>query len=134
MRHRKATKKLGRSGSHRDALIASLACGLILDKRIRTTVAKAKLVRPAAEKLITMARRDSVAARRLALARLRREDCVHELFTALAPRFAGRPGGYTRIVRLGTRTGDGAEMVLLEWVDVALPAKAETKSEDAEAA
>ena len=119
MRHRKDDKKLGRSGSHRRALVASLVCGLIQEKRIRTTLPKAKIARRAAEKMITLARHDTVAARREAVAKLRRKNCVRELFNTIAPQYEGRRGGYTRIVRLGARAGDGAEMAMLEWVDLA---------------
>ena len=117
MRHRKDDKKLGRSGAHRRALVASLVCGLIQDKRIRTTLPKAKLARKTAEKMVTLARQDTVATRRAAIAKLHRKNCVYELFNTIAPKCAGRKGGYTRIARIGTRGGDGADMAILEWVD-----------------
>jgi len=130
VRHRKDYKKLGRTGAHRKALIASLVCGLIQEKRIRTTLPKARIARRAAEKFVTLARRDTVAARRVAIARLHRKNCVRELFDTIAPQYEGRSGGYTRIVRLGSRAGDGAEMAVLEWVDLA-HAEADADSETA---
>ena len=117
MRHRSLVKKLGRSVSHRKALMATLVCALIERKRIKTTLPKAKEARRMAERLVTLARVDSVAGRRRAVSRLRRQDCVKELFEQVAPRYTERPGGYTRITKLGPRKGDGAEMALLEWVD-----------------
>ena len=117
MRHRKEDKKLGRSSSHRKALVAALVCGLIQEKRIRTTLAKARVARRGAEKLVTLARRGTIAARRRAVSQLRRKNCVTELFDTIVPRLEGRNGGYTRIVKLGSRGGDGAEMAILEWVD-----------------
>ena len=117
MRHQRAGKKLGRDASHRRALYANLASALIEHGRIRTTEAKAKAVKPIAEQMITLARRGDVHARRQALAYLRSQDVVHVLFAEVAPRFVDRPGGYTRIVKLGPRNGDAAEMVYLEFVD-----------------
>ncbi|HXF98395.1 MAG TPA: 50S ribosomal protein L17 [Gaiellaceae bacterium] len=117
MRHQKAGKKLGRDAEHRRALYANLAASLIVHGRVRTTVAKAKAAKPLAEKLITLGRRGDLHARRQALAVLRSNDVVHRLFAEVAPRFADRPGGYTRIVRLGPRQGDAAEMAYLELVD-----------------
>jgi large subunit ribosomal protein L17 len=117
MRHHRAGKKLGRDASHRKALYANLAGSLIEHGRIRTTEAKAKAVRPFAEQMITLGKRGDLAARRQALAELRSQDVVHQLFAEVAPRFAERPGGYTRIVKLGPRHGDAAEMAYLELVD-----------------
>ena len=117
MRHRRAGKKLGRDSAHRKALYSNLAGQLIEHGRIKTTAAKAKAVKPFAEQLITLGKRGDLHARRLALAELRSQDVVHQLFAEVAPRFADRPGGYTRIVRLGPRNGDAAEMVYLELVD-----------------
>ncbi len=117
MRHRKSGKKLGRDSAHRRALYANLAASLIVHGRVRTTVAKAKAAKPLAEKLITLGRRGDLHARRQALAILPTNDVVHRLFAEVAPRFDDRPGGYTRIVRLGPRPGDAAEMVLLELVE-----------------
>ena len=117
MRHRRAGKKLGRDSAHRRALYSNLAGALIEHGRIKTTVAKAKAVKPFAEQMITLGKRGDLHARRLALAELRSQDVVHLLFAEVAPRFAERPGGYTRIVKLGPRLGDAAEMVYLELVD-----------------
>ncbi|HET8607796.1 MAG TPA: 50S ribosomal protein L17 [Gaiellaceae bacterium] len=117
MRHAKAGRKLGRDSAHRKALYANLACALIEHGRIRTTEAKAKSVKPIAERMITLGRRGDVAAQRQAAAYLRSKDVVHKLFSEVAPRFADRPGGYSRIVKLGPRQGDAAEMVYLELVD-----------------
>ncbi len=117
MRHQRAGKKLGRDSAHRKALYANLAGALIEHGRIRTTEAKAKAVKPMAEKMITLGRRGDIHARRQAIAFLRSQDVVHKLFSEVAPRFADRPGGYSRIVKIGTRQGDAAEMVYLELVD-----------------
>ncbi len=117
MRHRRAGKKLGRDSAHRKALYSNLAGALIEHGRIKTTEAKAKAVKPFAEQMITLGKRGDLHARRLALAELRSQDVVHLLFADVAPRFADRPGGYTRIVKLGPRLGDAAEMVYLELVD-----------------
>jgi large subunit ribosomal protein L17 len=117
MRHRQAGKKLGRDSAHRRALYSNLAGALIEHGRIKTTQAKAKAVKPFAEQMITLGKRGDLHARRLALAELRSQDVVHLLFAEVAPRFAERPGGYTRIVKLGPRLGDAAEMVYLELVD-----------------
>jgi large subunit ribosomal protein L17 len=117
MRHRRAGKKLGRDSAHRKALYSNLAGALIEHGRIKTTEAKAKAVKPFAEQMITLGKRGDLHARRLALAELRSQDVVHQLFADVAPRFVDRPGGYTRIVKLGPRLGDAAEMVYLELVD-----------------
>ena len=117
MRHHRAGKKLGRDSAHRRALYANLAGSLIEHGRIRTTEAKAKAVKPFAEQMITLGKRGDLAARRQAIAELRSQDVVHQLFADVAPRFADRPGGYTRIVKLGPRPGDAAEMAYLELVD-----------------
>ena len=117
MRHRRSGRKLGRDASHRKALYANLASALIEHGRIKTTAAKAKEVRPVAEQMITLGRRGGVHARRQALKLLRSQDVVHKLFSEVGPRFVDRPGGYSRIVRIGPRQGDAAEMVYLELVD-----------------
>ena len=117
MRHARAGKKLGRDAAHRRALYANLAGALIEHGRIQTTEAKAKAVKPVAEQMITLGRRGDLAARRQAVAFLRSKDVVHKLFADVAPRFADRPGGYARIVKLGPRYGDAADMVYLELVD-----------------
>jgi len=117
MRHRVAHRKLGRRTEHRLSLLRNLAMGLILHERIRTTLAKAKELRPFAERLITLGKRETLHARRRALSILPREDAVAKLFDKLSARFATRPGGYTRILRLAPRRGDGAPMALIELVD-----------------
>ena len=117
MRHRRSGRKLGRDPSHRKALYANLVGSLIQHGRIRTTVTKAKAVKPFAEQMITLGKRGDLHARRLALAELRSQDVVHKLFSDVGPRFADRQGGYLRIVRIGPRPGDSAEMVYLELVD-----------------
>jgi large subunit ribosomal protein L17 len=117
MRHRRAGKKLGRDAAHRKALYSNLAGALIEHGRIKTTEAKAKAVKPFAEQMITLGKRGDLHSRRLALAELRSQYVVHQLFADVAPRFAARPGGYTRIVKLGPRNGDSADMVYLELVD-----------------
>jgi len=121
MRHHRSGRKLGRDASHRKALYANLTSALIEHGRIRTTAAKAKEVRPVAEQMITLGRRGGVPARRQALAYLRSQDVVHTLCSDAAPRFADRPGGYSRIVRIAPRQGDSAEMVYLELVDYVPP-------------
>jgi len=117
MRHQRSGKKLGRDSAHRKALYANLTSSLIDHGRIRTTETKAKAVRPIAEKMITLGRDGSIHARRQALAFLRGQEIVHKLFSEVAPRFVDRPGGYTRIVKLGPRQGDAAPMAYLELVD-----------------
>jgi large subunit ribosomal protein L17 len=117
MRHGMQGRKLGRDSSHRRALFANLACSLIEHGRIKTTEAKAKAVKPYAEKMITLGRRGDLHARRQALAELHSQERVHQLFSEIAPRMADRPGGYTRIVKIGPRQGDAAAMVFLELVD-----------------
>jgi large subunit ribosomal protein L17 len=121
VRHQRKGKKLGRDPAHRKALYSNLAGALIEHGRIKTTEAKAKAVKPIAEKMITLGRRGDLAARRQALAYLRSQEVVHQLFADVAPRFADRPGGYARIVKLGPRYGDAAEMVYLELVDYVPP-------------
>jgi large subunit ribosomal protein L17 len=123
MRHKRNTVKLGRSQAHRDALLANQVISLIEHSRIKTTLAKAKAVRPFAEKLVTIGRKNSLHARRLALAYLmHNQTAVKDLFEKVAPRTAGRHGGYTRIIKLGQRHSDASEMAYLEWVDQATPA------------
>jgi len=117
MRHAKAGRKLGRDSAHRKALYSNLTGALIEHGRIETTEAKAKAVKPFAEKMITLGKRGDLHARRQALAALRSNDIVHHLFAEVAPRFTERAGGYTRIVKLGPRLGDAADMVYLELVD-----------------
>ncbi|MFT4692328.1 MAG: 50S ribosomal protein L17 [Verrucomicrobiia bacterium] len=141
MRHLKRTAKLGRKGDHRNAMLANMVRSLIKKKRITTTLAKAKAARPVAEKMITLGKKNTVHARRIAAARLKtsartffrgkptmkgkevrekwraEEDVVHILFDDIAPGFKERPGGYTRILKLGRRRGDAAETAILEWVE-----------------
>jgi large subunit ribosomal protein L17 len=129
MRHRRAGTKLSRDAAHRKALYANLTGALLTHGRIETTVTKAKAVRPHAEKMITLGRRGGVHARRQALAFLRSQDVVHKLFSEVGPRFEGRDGGYTRVVKLGSRLGDSAEMAYLELVDFAPRQREEEKAE-----
>ncbi len=129
MRHHRAGKKLGRDASHRKALYSNLAGALIEHGRIETTVAKAKAVRPIAEQMITLGRRGDLHARRQAMAYLRSQQVVHTLFAEVAPRFKDRAGGYSRIIRIGPRPGDAAEMAYLELVDFSAEEQAEEKAE-----
>jgi large subunit ribosomal protein L17 len=117
LRHHKTGRKLGRDSAHRKALYANLCCSLFEHGRIRTTEAKAKEVRPVAEQMITLGKRGDVHAHRQAVAFLRSKPVAHALFTEIAPRFSDRPGGYTRIVKIGPRPGDAAPLVYLELVD-----------------
>ncbi|HEY1583886.1 MAG TPA: 50S ribosomal protein L17 [Chthoniobacterales bacterium] len=119
MRHQKKTVKLGRTAEHRKALLANQVCSLIEHQRIKTTLAKAKAVRPLAEKMVTLGKNGSLHARRTALSVLRQKDAVKKLFDEIAPRSAERKGGYTRIIKLGQRKSDAAEVAFLEWVDAA---------------
>ena len=139
MRHLKRTAKLGRTGEHRNAMLANLVCSLIKHKRVTTTLAKARAARSVAEKMVTLGKSGSIHDRRLAAARLHQEDAVKILFNEIAPSQKERHGGYTRIVRLGTRQGDAGQKAILEWVDLPLPAEtsapesaSETKSEEKE--
>jgi large subunit ribosomal protein L17 len=117
MRHQRAGRKLGRDSAHRKALYANLAVALIENGRIKTTEAKAKEVRPFVEQMITLGKRSDLAAHRQAVGVLRSKSAAHTLFSEVAPRFAERPGGYTRVVKLGPRQGDAAPMAYLEFVD-----------------
>ncbi|MBA2433617.1 MAG: 50S ribosomal protein L17 [Verrucomicrobiota bacterium] len=119
MRHQKKTVKLGLTAAHRKALLANQVCSLIEHQRIKTTLAKAKAVRPLAEKMVTLGKNGSLHARRTALAVLRQKDAVKKLFDDIAPRSAERKGGYTRIIKLGQRKSDSAAVAFLEWVDAA---------------
>ena len=110
MRHRKKGRQLSRTASHRKAVLRNLATSLFVHERIETTTAKAKELRPYAERLITLARRGDVHSRRLAGQKIQDRDALGKLFDDIAPRFADRPGGYTRILKLGNRKGDAAEM------------------------
>jgi len=128
MRHRKKTVKLGRTSAHRNELLANLVCALIDNKRIKTTLPKAKAARSLAEKMVTLGKKGTLAARRQAISTLKQTDSVKELFDSVAPTFADRAGGYTRIVKLGRRISDSSEMVLLEWVDSIAAPVAESKA------
>src|SRR5437016_1570724 len=119
MRHQKKTVKLGRTAEHRKALLANQVCSLIEHQRIKTTLAKAKAVRPLAERMVTLGKNGSIHARRTALATLRQKNAVKKLFDDIAPRSAERNGGYTRVVKLGQRKSDSAPMAFIEWVDMA---------------
>ena len=119
MRHQKKTVKLGRTAEHRKALLANQVCSLIEHTRIKTTLAKAKAVRPFAEKMLTLGKRGTLHDRRNAIAYLHQPAAVKKLFEEIAPRSAGRNGGYTRIIKLGPRMSDSAPMAYLEWVDIA---------------
>ena len=133
MRHQRKTVKLGRTQGHRDALLANLAVSLIEHGRIKTTVAKAKAVRPVIEKLVTKAKTGTLHSRRMALADLRHNTgAVSKLFTEIGPLNAERKGGYTRIVKLGMRRSDAAEMAIIEWVDMPASSKPEPKAEGKE--
>jgi large subunit ribosomal protein L17 len=128
MRHRRKTVKLGRSQAHRDALLANLACSLIEHHRIKTTVAKAKALRPFVEKLVTKARNGTQHDRRIVAARLKNNSprvnkVVSKLFTEIAPLNANRPGGYTRIIKLGARLSDSAPMAFIEFVEQVVKAE-----------
>ena len=120
MRHQKKTVRLGRKAEHRKALLANQVCNLIEHQRIKTTLAKAKAVRPIAEKMVTLGKNGSIHARRMAFATLRQKDAVKKLFDEIAPASTERNGGYTRIVRLGQRKSDSASMAFIEWVDAAV--------------
>ena len=117
MRHNKAINHLGRKSGHRKALLANLATSLILNKRIETTVAKAKALKMYVEPLITKSKDDSTHSRRTVFSYLKNKEAVNELFRTVAPKIADRPGGYTRVLKTGFRQGDGADMALIELVD-----------------
>jgi large subunit ribosomal protein L17 len=117
MRHGDKIKNLSRKKAHRDALLSNLACQLIAHKRIITTVAKAKALRVYVEPLITKSKENSTHQRRVVFSYLQDKDAITELFSTVAEKIAGRPGGYTRIIKLGARTGDNAEQALIELVD-----------------
>jgi large subunit ribosomal protein L17 len=139
MRHRKRTAKLGRTSSHRNAMLANLVCSLIVHKRVTTTLAKAKAARSVAEKMVTLGKSGTIHDRRLASARLlQQENAVKILFDEIAPAQKTRNGGYTRIVKLHPRQGDASEVAILEWVDLggggasAEPATTEATSAEGE--
>ena len=129
MRHQKKTIKLGRTADHRKALLANQVCALIQHQRIKTTLAKAKAVRPLAERMVTLGKNGSIHARRGALAVLRQKSVVKQLFDDIAQRSAERNGGYTRIIKLGARKSDSARMAFIEWVDAEHIAEEKPKKE-----
>ena len=141
MRHNKAINHLGRKSGHRKALLANMATALILNKRIETTVAKAKALQGYVEPLITKSKEDSTHSRRVVFSYLKNKEAVTELFRTVAPKVAERPGGYTRVLKTGFRQGDGADMALIELVDFneaalasAKPAKKTTRRSSKKAA
>lgn len=140
MRHLKRTAKLGRTGEHRNAMLANLVCSLIEHKRVTTTLAKAKAARSVAEKMVSLGKAGTIHDRRLAVARLHSEVAVKTLFAEIAPAQKERHGGYTRIIKLGNRQGDAGQKAILEFVDLPVTApeaptetKAETKPAEAKA-
>lgn len=133
MRHNKAINHLGRQSGHRKALLANMASSLILHKRIETTVAKAKALKSYIEPLVTKSKDDSTHSRRMVFSYLKSAEATKELFSVVAPKIADRQGGYTRVLKLGFRQGDGADMALIEFVDfneaaLASSTKAEKKT------
>lgn len=132
MRHLKRTAKLGRTGSHRNAMLANMVCSLIKERRITTTLAKARAARSVAEKMVTLGKCGTIHDRRLAAARLHQEDAVAILFNEIAPSQKDRKGGYTRIIKMHQRQGDSAQLAILEWVDA--PAKGSTTATTTETA
>lgn len=129
MKHGRKVPKLQRDAAHRKALLANLVCALVEHRRIRTTLAKAKAVRPLAEKMITLGKRGDLHARRTAISELRQPASVKKLFEDIAPASKDRQGGYTRIIKLGQRRSDSAPMAFIEWVDAYVPPA--PKSEEA---
>ncbi len=127
MRHRVKGKKLRRDSAQRKALLRSLVTSFLEKERIRTTLAKAKATRPIAEKMITLAKKNSLHSRRLALRFIYKREVVKKLFSDIGPRFSERPGGYTRIIKIGPRAGDGAEMAFLELVGTEFKKKEKKK-------
>ena len=117
MRHNKSVNHLGRKSGHRKALLSNMACSLILNKRIITTVAKAKALKSYVEPLITKSKEDTTHSRRVVFSYLKDKEATAELFRTIAPKIANRPGGYTRVLHVGFRQGDAAEMALIELVD-----------------
>ncbi|MBY4676842.1 50S ribosomal protein L17 [Marinobacterium arenosum] len=130
MRHRKSGRKFSRTSAHRKAMFKNMAVSLFEHELIKTTLPKAKELRSYAEPLITLAKEDSVANRRLAFARTRSKTAVGKLFNELGPRYANRPGGYVRIMKCGFRAGDNAPMAYVELVDRPVAAAAEESAED----
>ncbi|GAA0557401.1 50S ribosomal protein L17 [Rhizomicrobium electricum] len=139
MRHRNSGRKLGMKAQHRTAMFANMAAALIKHEQITTTLPKAKEIRPIIEKLVTLSRRNDLHARRQAISTVRDLDQVKKLFDVLGPRYAGRPGGYTRVLKAGFRHGDNAAMAVIEFIDRDVEAKGKdsgpvvTAEEEAEA-
>lgn len=131
MRHGRKTIKLQRRADHRNALLSNLVCSLIEHKQIKTTVAKAKAIRPFADRMVTLGKRGDLHARRTAIGYLHSKDSVKELFDTIAPAASHRQGGYTRIIKLGQRPTDSAPMAFIEWVDNAQPEEAAPAAEAA---
>ena len=129
MRHNKAINHLGRKSGHRKAMLANMATSLIMHKRIKTTVAKAKALKSYVEPLITKSKEDTTHSRRMVFSYLKNKEAVKELFGVIAPKIADRPGGYTRVLHTGFRLGDGADMALIELVDFNEAALATAKKE-----
>ncbi len=121
MRHRRGTVKLGRTSQHRDLMLANIVASLIFHRRIKTTLAKAKAARPLADKLVTLGKQATLHSRRMALSKIGQRDAVAKLFSDIAPGFKNRVGGYTRIIKLGPRQSDSAEIAFLEWVEADIP-------------
>lgn len=134
MKHGRKVPKLQRDAAHRKALLANLVCALVEHRRIRTTLAKAKAVRPLAEKMVTLGKRGDLHARRLAVAALRQPGTVKKLFEEIATASKERQGGYTRITKLGQRRSDSAPMAFIEWVDAYVPAAPKAEASETEAA
>lgn len=132
MRHRKQGRRLNRSWAHRKAMFSNMANALIKHEQIRTTLPKAKELRPVVERLITLAKRGDLHARRQAFARLRDDAMVAKLFSTLGERYAGRPGGYTRVLKAGFRKGDMAPMAIIEFVDRDVAARGQDSGPTAE--
>lgn len=130
MRHRESGRKLNRNSSHRKAMFRNMAASLLDHELIKTTLPKAKELRRVAEPLITLAKNDSVANRRLAYNRLRDRDVVTKLFNELGPRYSARPGGYLRILKCGFRNGDNAPMAIVELVDRPMEGEVTSASEE----
>jgi large subunit ribosomal protein L17 len=130
MRHLSKRKKLGRDTAHRRALLRNLVTSFLEKERVRTTLAKAKATKPLAEKMITLARKDTLHAKRQALSFIYKKPVVKKLFEELGPRFSERPGGYTRIVEIGPRAGDGAEMAILELIGSEFKKKEKKKGKE----
>jgi large subunit ribosomal protein L17 len=129
MRHRKHTFKIGRTASHRRALLANLACSVISAGEVRTTVTRAKEARRVVDRMVTLGKRGSLHARRQAIALLRQPTVVHKLFSDIAPRYSDRDGGYTRIIKMNERVGDAAQLCILQLVTEPVTAKAKPAAE-----